>query len=103
MRLNGLKLAVLGGSLLGTVAFPAEEFLQHLDEALSVSTTDAEVRAHISGALDLEVYHVPQPAPALIRTNGHELFTPRLSLFVDAQVGPTIYFFSQARVDRGFD
>src|SRR6266545_3740858 len=31
------------------------------------------------------------------------LFNPRLTLFLDAQGGSHIYFFSQSRLDRGFD
>src|SRR6266487_3007253 len=31
------------------------------------------------------------------------LFNPRLTLFLDAQLGSQIYFFAQSRLDRGFD
>ena len=31
------------------------------------------------------------------------LFNPRLSLFLDAQLGPHVYLFVQSRIDRGFD
>src|SRR5262249_16438730 len=31
------------------------------------------------------------------------LFNPRLTLFLDAQLGSQVYFFAQARLDRGFD
>jgi hypothetical protein len=39
----------------------------------------------------------------LIDAEGNDLFNPRLSLFVDAQLGPKLYFFSQLRFDRAFD
>src|SRR5262249_58275272 len=31
------------------------------------------------------------------------LFNPRLTLFLDMQIGSQIYFFAQSRLDRGFD
>ena len=39
----------------------------------------------------------------LINTDDHLLFNPRLSLFLDAQLGPHVYLFVQSRIDRGFD
>ena len=57
----------------------------------------------MSGTLDLEIYHFEQPAPGLIDSSIDTLFNPRLTLFLDAQVGSHIYFFSQSRLDRGFD
>ena len=44
-----------------------------------------------------------QPPPGLIDAAGDSLFNPRLSLFLDVQAGPHVYFFAQARLDRGFD
>lgn len=84
-------------------AFAAEDFLDRVDEALTISLFDDQVRARVSGLLDLEYYHFPQPPPGLIRADGHNLFAPRLSVFLDAQVGPNVYFFAQSRVDTGFD
>ena len=53
--------------------------------------------------LDLEYYRFPQRPPGLIFAGGHDLFNPRLSLFLDGQLGPQLYLFAQARADRGFD
>jgi hypothetical protein len=39
----------------------------------------------------------------LLYTNAANLFNPRLSLFLDAQVGQYVYIFVQSRADRGFD
>ena len=72
-------------------------------EALTISLFDDQVRARVSGLLDLEYYHFPQPPPGLIRADGHNLFAPRLSVFLDAQIGPNVYLFVQSRVDTGFD
>ena len=81
----------------------AQDFLDRVDEALTFTTLNGDVRARVSGTLDLEAYHFSGPAPGLIRTTSDTLFNPRLSLFVDAQLGDSIYVFTQTRVDRGFD
>ncbi|MDQ3197974.1 MAG: hypothetical protein M3Q46_02095 [Verrucomicrobiota bacterium] len=81
----------------------AEEFLDEVDRALTFSAFDDQVRARVSGLLDLEYYHFPQPPPGLIRAEGHDLFTPRLSIFLDGKIGPAVYVFAQTRVDTGFD
>lgn len=81
----------------------AEDFFDEVDQALTISAFDDQVRARVSGLLDLEYYHYPQPPPGLIRADGHNLFNPRLSLFVDSKIGPNVYFFAQTRVDAGFD
>jgi hypothetical protein len=57
----------------------------------------------LSGTLDLEVYNFDQPAPGLIDSSIDTLFNPRLTLFLDVQIGSQIYFFAQSRLDRGFD
>ncbi len=80
-----------------------EAALDRAEQALSWTTPDGVVRARLAGLLDLEGFVVPHPAPALIDTEGHALFSPRLSLFLDAQAGEHLYGFLQARGDRGFD
>jgi hypothetical protein len=57
----------------------------------------------LSGTVDLEFYNFEQPAPGLIDSEIDNLFNYRLTLFLDAQVGSQVYFFAQARLDRGFD
>jgi hypothetical protein len=81
----------------------AQDFLDRVDEALTFSGFNNNIRARVSGTLDLEAYAFDGPAPGLILTTSDALFNPRLSLFVDAQFGPAIYVFTQTRVDRGFD
>ena len=81
----------------------AEDLLDRVDEALTFSAFNNNVRARFSGTLDLEAYHFDGPAPGLILTTSDALFNPRLSLFFDAQIGPSLYFFTQTRVDRAFD
>jgi hypothetical protein len=86
-----------------SAAAQADDFLDQVDEALTFSAFQDNVRARFSGLLDLEEYHFQQPAPGLIRTTSDNLFNPRLTLFLDAQLGPNVFFFLQSRVDRGFD
>ncbi len=81
----------------------AEDFLDRVDEALTISAFGDQVRARLSGTLDLEGYYAETPAPGLIFSPQQTLFNPRLTLFLDAQLGDKVYVFGQARVDRGFD
>ncbi len=80
-----------------------DDFFDRMDEALTVSAFHDQVRARLSGTLDLEGYQFDFPAPGLVFTKYDALFNPRLTLFLDAQIGPRIYVFAQARADRGFD
>jgi hypothetical protein len=84
-------------------AFDADDFLDRLDTALTTSAFQGNLRVRLSGTLDLEIYHFEQPAPGLIDSSIDTLFNPRLTLFLDGQVGSQIYFFAQSRLDRGFD
>jgi hypothetical protein len=81
----------------------AQDFLDHFGDALTTSGCQDRFRAKLSGALDFEFYDFQPPAPALLHTEDGQLFNPRLSLFLDVQLGGRAYFFAQARVDRGFD
>ena len=83
--------------------FDIDDFFDQLDTALTASAFHDDVRVRLSGTLDLEVYHFEQPAPGLIDSSIDTIFNPRLTLFLDAQAGSHVYFFSQARLDRGFD
>ncbi len=78
-------------------------FLEDAEEKLSFSAFDGRLRIKLSGILDLETYGVDKPAPALIYTDDHFLFNPRLTLYLDAQLASALYLFVQARADRGFD
>jgi hypothetical protein len=93
----------IGLAVSATSGARAQDFLDRVDETLTFTTLNGDVRARVSGTLDLEAYHFSGPAPGLILTTSDALFNPRLSLFVDAQLGPVVYVFIQTRVDRGFD
>jgi hypothetical protein len=79
------------------------DFLEKAQDALSLTDPDQRFHLQLSGLFDLETYFIDQPPPALILTDKTFLLNPRLTLFLDAQIGSKIYVFAQARVDRGFD
>ncbi|MEY2490166.1 MAG: hypothetical protein QOC70_2108 [Verrucomicrobiota bacterium] len=81
----------------------AEDFLDQIDDALTINAFHGDARARLSGLFDLEVYRIDLPPPGLIDANHHFLVNPRLSLFLDAQLGSHVYFFAQGRADRDFD
>jgi hypothetical protein len=95
-----LSLCLYAGALSGAAN---DEIFDRIEEVLTVSAANAQVRVRLSGALDLEAYDFHLPAPGVIRSTREQLFVPRLSLFLDAQLGPRVYAFAQARADRGFD
>ena len=80
-----------------------QQFLDRVGDALSIHAFDDNLRARLSGTLDLEYYLYEKPPPGIIYADGNDLFNPRLTMFLDAQAGPHVYFFAQARFDRGFD
>jgi hypothetical protein len=79
------------------------DLLSDVQDRLTASAFGGYLRLKLSGALDLEAYAIDRPAPALIYTTHNFLFNPRLSLYLDAELGSHIYSFVQARLDRGFD
>src|SRR5437870_8164806 len=100
MKLRAFSLCVFACT---ACAFDIDDFFDRLDTALTISAFQDNLRARLSGTLDLEIYHFEQPAPGLIDSSIDTLFNPRLTLFLDTQVGSQIYFFAQSRLDRGFD
>jgi hypothetical protein len=81
----------------------AQDFIDRMDDFMTINLFHGNVRAKLRGLLDLEAYSLSQPPPGLIDTNRHFLFNPRLTTFLDVQAGPYVYGFAQLRVDRGFD
>src|SRR6266481_4078258 len=100
MKLPAFSLCVFACT---ACAFDIDDVFDRLDNALTVSLFQDNLRVRLSGTLDLEFYNFEQPAPGLIDSRTDNLFNPRLTLFLDAQLGSQIYFFAQSRVDRGFD
>jgi hypothetical protein len=80
-----------------------DDFIEKLAAHLTTSAFHDNVRARLSGLVDLEGYYVQQPRPGFIESAHDFLFNPRLTLFLDSQIGSSVYGFAQARFDRGFD
>ena len=80
-----------------------DDIVDRIDDALTWSTANDRIRARLSGTLELEEYWLPQPSQGVIYADEKRVAAPRLVLFLDAQAGDQGYFFTQARVDRGFD
>jgi hypothetical protein len=91
-----LALMVLAANVRG------QDWLDTLDDSLSVKSRNGLFSSELSGLLDLEGYYVDQRPPGLLFED-ESFFNRRLSLFLDTQLGPHLYSFVQARLDRGFD
>ena len=89
--------------LLAAPALHAQEFFDRVRDRLTFSALEGNARVRLSGTVDLEYYRFQEPAPALIDAEGNDLFNPRLTLFLDGQLGAKLYFFAQSRFDRSFD
>jgi hypothetical protein len=83
--------------------FELDDFIDRIDSALTMAAFQNNFRARVSGTIDIEAYHFQQPAPGLIDSEIDNLFNPRLTLFLDAQLESQFYFFAQSRLDRRFD
>ena len=102
LTIAGAAIALAGGSM-ACAELHAEEWLDRLDDALTVSAWNNQVRTRLSGLVDLEAYHFEGEPPGLIDTSRVNFAAPRLTLLLDSQVGSHVYVFAQARLDRGFD
>ncbi|HZZ19883.1 MAG TPA: hypothetical protein VFE25_10960 [Opitutaceae bacterium] len=103
MRTGAICAAVVLLASAAPIARADDEVMDQVDEQLSFSTLNDQVRMHLSGTVDLEGYYVSQEDPALFETDAHTFVVPRLSLFLDVQIGAHLYGFVQARADDGFD
>lgn len=77
--------------------------LEDLHQTLSVNDERDRFSLQLSGLVDVEAYGIDRPATGLLFTDHALLFNPRLTFFLDAQLGSDLYVFAQARTDRGFD
>jgi len=101
--MRGLCVISFCAIALTSTGVQADDFIDRIDDALTISAFHDTLRTRLSGLIDLEFYHVEQPPPGLIDTTRNSLFNPRLSLFLDSQLGSRVYFFLESRLDRGFD
>ncbi|MBL9199606.1 MAG: hypothetical protein JNL39_03825 [Opitutaceae bacterium] len=81
----------------------SDAWLDAAERALTFTAMREEFRARLTGTLTAEGYAMSRPTPGLVYTESRTQFTPRLTLFADAQLGSSLSGFAQMRVDRGFD
>jgi hypothetical protein len=98
-----LRAALILALVLTFRSIAQADFFEKVHNTLSLNDPDDRFHLQLSGLVDLETYFIDRPAPALIFADREFLLNPRLTLFVDAQIGSQIYVFAQARADRGFD
>jgi hypothetical protein len=98
---RAVAVVAVAGCLLQSAASQTP-WLDKLDESIFLQSPNGQVRADLSGLLDLEGYFIDQRPPGLLFPKD-DFFNPRLSLFLDTRLGPHLYSLVQARFDRGFD
>jgi hypothetical protein len=98
-------LGILAGIfvLAGIPEVTRADFLDDANAKLSLNLFHEQVRFQLSGTFDFETYFLEQPPPGLLFTDDNSLVNPRLTLFLDAQLGSYVSVFVQSRLDRGFD
>jgi hypothetical protein len=79
-----------------------QQWLDELDNKLSLKSKDGVFGVDLSGLWDLEGYYVDQRPPGLLYED-ESFLNYRLTFFLDAQLGRHFFVFVQARLDRGFD
>src|SRR4029453_14078816 len=84
-------------------AFDIDDTLDRLASHPRISRFQENFADGFSVKVHLKFYIFENPAPGLVDSKIHNPFNYRLTLFLDAQVGSQVYFFAQARLDRGFD
>lgn len=80
-----------------------DDWIDQLDQRLTHSFFEDRVRTRLSGIIDLEGYRMQAVPTTVLESSSKNLFVPRLTLFLDAQLGSKVYAFTQFRADRGFD
>src|SRR5712671_5295820 len=69
------------------------DFFEKVHDSLSLNDSHDRFHLQLSGLVDLEAYMMDQPAPGLVFSSRNFLFSPRLRLFLDAQIGSNLYVF----------
>ncbi len=102
MKTRACIMGVAVGVALSTASL-AQECLERLSDRLNYSTADGQLQLRLSGTLELEGYAISDPVADLVSGGADTFINPRLSVYLDAQLGARGYFFAQGRIDRGFD
>ena len=83
-------------------AVQGQQWLDELDDKLSLQSKNGLFQVDLTGLWDLEGYYVDQRPPGLLYED-ESFLNYRLTFFLDAQLGRHFFVFVQARLDRGFD
>lgn len=81
----------------------AQEFLDELHEKMVFTSAEGNVQADLSVIADLTLFAAEPPAQGLLFTDDDFFLAPRLSAFLDMQLGDRVMLHGQMRADRGFD
>lgn len=81
----------------------SQDFLDQIDEALSITDPGCSLRADLSILADVEYYAGERQLPGLLFGDQSSFLNPRLAVFLDLQAGDYFQARAQMRVDRGFD
>lgn len=81
----------------------AQEFLDALDEKLVYTSAGGTLQTDLSFVADVTLFAAEPPARGLLFTDGDFFLVPRLSVFLDVQLGDRVILHGQIRADRGFD
>lgn len=98
-----VALCYLGWALSVVMGQASDDYFDQLGERLTGRFAQGQIVGRVSSVTDLEVYAPAPPPGSLVYTARDILVNPRATVFLDVQAGKRIYFFAQARVDRGFD
>jgi hypothetical protein len=79
-----------------------QEWLDTLDNTLSLKSRNGLFRSDLTGLMDLEGYYMDLRPPGLL-FDDESFFNYRFTFFLDTRLGPHLYSFVQARLDRGFN
>lgn len=84
----------------GAVGTSAQELPTLRELGAEYMSRDGSVQLALSGQLDLEAFHVPEPGFGLL-LGGGPFVAPRLRLFADVFAGDHVYGLLELRGDRG--
>lgn len=80
-----------------------DEKMDRASDALRFSSIDGDVLFRVSGTVETEAYSLTLPYEGTVYTEDTALSTGRMTMWVDARLWKYIYFFTEVRIDDGFD
>lgn len=87
----------------GSVNAMVDEALDRLSDALRFSSNGGDILFRVSGTVEAETYSLTLPYEGTVYTEDTKLSTGRMKVWIDARLWKNIYFFTEVRLDDGFD